>query len=262
MSKTTESSIVSKCAQVLDVLSDAGGPLPYSDIVARTGFAKSSCHRILAVLQAEDMVSYDGLSRSYRAGNRINRWKRGLTHPTDLQAAAVGELQRLNHAHGLNVALSVLDGDTLLYLLTEQEQAQRYADRTGDRAPLHCTAGGKLLLAHAPTHRREKLLSGMALEKFTEFTITDAAVLADALPRIVAAGYAVSDREEYLRVVGVAAPVRDMQGRVVAALSMWGLHAPAGQPQVSDHIAGLLLAAERISERMGWSGQTPGPGGA
>jgi len=256
MSKPSESSIVSKCARLMDVLSDAGGPLPYSEIVARTGFAKSSCHRILSVLQAEDMVLYDDLSRRYRAGGRISRWKRGLTHPSDLQSAAVEELKVLNRTLGLNVALSVLDGDTLLYLLTEQDQALRYADRTGDHAPLHCTAGGKLLLAHVPSHRREKLLANLGLEKFTEHTITDPTTLAEVLSGIVDTGYAVSDREEFLRVVGVATPVRDMQGRVVAALSMWGFHAPAGQAQVTEHCADLSKAADRISERLGWTGQT------
>ena len=61
-----------------------------------------------------------------------------------------------------------------------------------------------------------------------------------------------SDREEYLKEVGAAAPVFDHNGDVIGAISMWGM---TGQNQIENLLqdkSKLLAAAAEISRKFGF----------
>ena len=165
MARPTDSSIVAKCAKIMDVLTHAKRPMVFSDIVAQTGFVKSSCHRVLAVLQSEGLVEYERSGRTYKPGSRFQEWARaGFRHP-DLQQVVAEPVDRLSEATGMNIALSVLDGDTILYLRTSNHVAVRYAARPGDHAPLHCTAAGKVFLAFMSEKQRRSVLESAGVGK-------------------------------------------------------------------------------------------------
>jgi len=252
MARNTESSIVAKCAQVMDVLSAARQPLAFSEIVQQTGFVKSSCHRILGVLQAEELVSYDDGTRTYRTGARLNNWARSAWQRVDLQQAAGKPMTALSESSGLNAALSILDSETILYLRTADQIPVRYAARAGDHAPLHCTAAGKLFLAHMAEKSRKQVLSSLKLERYTEFTKTSVEELVHELPGIAIRGYAIAEREEFLHVSGIAAPVRNAQGDVTAALSLWMIHDDQHGEGIDQHADSLKAAALAISKGIGW----------
>jgi len=84
---------------------------------------------------------------------------------------------------------------------------------------LHATAIGQVLLAHAPPEIQEEVLSG-ELEAFTPRTYTDRETLERLLRDIRHIGYAVSDRQVDNVHIGVAAPVRDANHTVIAAISL------------------------------------------
>lgn len=252
MGRSAESSIVTKCAQVMDILSSARKPLVFSDIVEQTGFVKSSCHRILAVLQSELLVEYDKSSKTYRTGKRLRQWARFAWLGNDLQQLSVEAVNRISDSTGLNAALSVLDGESILYLLTANQLKVRYAARSGDHAPLHCTAAGKVFLAYLPDGRRKQLLSTLKFEKYTEFTKTSATDLMHELLSTVSKGYAVASKEEFLQVTGVAAPIRNEQNEVVACLSVWAQDQLASADTVQASVGTLIDASNSISQQIGW----------
>jgi DNA-binding IclR family transcriptional regulator len=256
MTKPAESSIVHKCAQVLDILTQAHEPITFSQIQLETGFVKSSCHRILAVLQSEQLVDYNKSAKTYRTGTRLRTWSQAAWRRTDLQDAASEIMTELSHKTGMNSALSVLDSDCILYVRTINLVPARFAAHSGDHAPLHCTAAGKIFVAHMNPEVRDDLLSSISFEKHTEHTITQAADLIAQIPDILQQGTAVAEREEILQVTGIAAPVRDAQGEIVAALSLWSLAKTASPEEVSAQGPFVIEAAEAISSQLGWSPQT------
>ena len=89
----------------------------------------------------------------------------------------------------------------------------------GGRYQLHVTAIGQVLLAFAPKHVQEEVLGG-DLPAYTPNTYTDRATLERVLADIRRTGYAVSDRQVDMAHLGVAAPVRDASGQVIAAVSL------------------------------------------
>ena len=251
MSRTVGSSIITKSGQVIDVLTQAHRPLKFSEIVERTGFVKSSCHRILAILQSEQLVEYDTQSRSYRSGARLHKWARAVWNRADIQQAASAGMADLCERTRMNVALSILDNDSVLYLRTVDFFNARFASHAGDRASLHATAAGKVFLSHMVPARRQATLKRITLEKFTDFTVVSRAQLNDQCLEAAEAGFAVADREEALQVTGIAAPVFGADGSVVASLSLWSVaeaHSPA---QVIDQSGALLHSAGLVSGELG-----------
>jgi DNA-binding IclR family transcriptional regulator len=253
MPKAPSSSIVSKCAKVMDVLSVAKTPMQFSEVVEATGFVKSSCHRILAVLISEGLAEYDTANRTYRTGTRLHQWARSAWRRIDLQKLAGDEMLRLNDVTGLNAALSILDGNSILYLRTEDHVPIRLAARAGDHAPLHCTAAGKVFLAFAPPARRDELLGQITYDKYTEYTLTSRQQVERDLLLTQARGYGTALREEFLQITGMAAPVRDEKGDVIAAVSLWSLDRDASPEAVIARAGDLLDGVKRISQQIGWA---------
>lgn len=250
MARTPESSVVAKCALVLDVLTQARRPLGFSDIAARTEFAKSSCHRILAVLQSEHLVEYDKAARVYRPGRRLDTWARAVSRRKDLQDAARDLMADLSEETHMNVALSILDRDTILYLRTVDFFSERFASHAGDHAPLHCTAAGKSFLAHMAPKRLQVTVSDLKLDKFTEHTITSLENLLAEFPEVRRQGFASARGEETLQVTGIAAPIFKEQDQVAACLSLWSTSEHATPDEVIASAPRLMACANEITDRL------------
>ncbi len=255
MAKPSESSIVAKCALVLDVLAASRSPMTFSQLVEKTGFVKSSCHRILSVLMTERMVTFDKDTRRYETGERLNQWARLAWRRVDLQDVAIAEMRRLSDDLAMNVALSVLDGLTLLYLRTVDHEPLRYAFVMRDHAPLHCTAAGKVFLAHMTEARRNRFLDDLTFEKLTEKTISSRAELTKELSIVSKNGYGLSLEEEFTNVFGIAAPIWNEDNSVAACLSLWKSATQADARESLLACEGALRAAsDRISNGLGWRG--------
>lgn len=254
LSKPPASSIVSKCARLMDVLASSRSPMTFTQIVESTGFVKSSCHRLLAVLVGERLVTYDKSTRTYRTGERLNEWSRLVWRRADLQEVAGSEMVRLSEQLSANVALSVMDASSILYLRTVDHVPVRYAAVMGDHAPLHCTAAGKVFLANMTERKRKDLLSDLTLNKMTERTLVDLDALDHDLLAIRQNGYGLALEEEALSVFGIAAPVWGEDGTVAACLSIWMVSSQPDAPSVIESYAPhLQLSATNMSKAMGWT---------
>ncbi len=251
MSRAPGSSIIAKSSQVIDVITAAHRPLSFSEIVAGTGLVKSSCHRILAVLQGEHMIDYDKRTRIYRSGPRLQKWARAVWNRADIQQAAGPYMADLCDKTQMNTALSILDGNSLLYLRTVDFFNARFASHAGDRAPLHATAAGKVFLAHMSPSRLDVALEHMEFETFTPNTLKSAQDVREQCPAIREAGYAQADREEAPKVTGIAAPIWNTENKHVACLSLWSTTQTHDVAQVQALSDLLIEATQRISADLG-----------
>lgn len=252
MPRNSESSIVAKCAQVIDILSNARRPLGFKEITDTSGMVKSSAHRILSVLLSEDLVEYDKANKVYRVGSRLNAWGRAIWRRLDMQMDPAAELETICEHTNMNAALSILDGDSVLYLRTLNSVPYRLASHPGDHAPLHSTAAGKVFLANMPLHRRELAMGEMRFERMTEYTIQDPTRLQAELDTIQERGYGLAVQEEHFQVIGMAAPIRDIQGDVTACLSLWTLIDLISPEKVESFAPELIATTERISRQSGY----------
>ncbi|HEX7007523.1 MAG TPA: IclR family transcriptional regulator [Alphaproteobacteria bacterium] len=222
------------------------------------GLDKASVHRQLKALEAEGFVE-QGRDRRYRLGFAALRLASVRLAQTTLVDVARPHVLELWRRTGETVQLSTLDGDGVLYLhILESPQPIRVASRVGEVGPLHCTAAGKVLLAHLPAPRRAALLA-RPLAALTPRTVTDPARLERELATVRARGYAL-DNEGFIAFLRVAAaPVRDSSGAVVAALAVGG---PSIRitPAVLRRLAGqVVAAADAIARELGYAGGVSAP---
>ena len=128
----------------------------------------------------------------------------------------------------------------------------RETNWVGRRTPFHCAANGKALLAFQPEEMIERILAG-PLPRMTDRTIAEPGAVRAELARVRACGYARAVGELEAGLNGVAAPIRDAGGSVVAAVSASGPAYRVTVERLADLGALVVDTAERISERLGYS---------
>ena len=255
----TKSSIVSRSVIVLDVICSSRTRLNFAEITQKCGFPKSSTHRILSILREEGLVALDPLRNLYRPGPKFLSLATDALNAADLVDIAGQMLQKLSSESKLGATIGILDEGHVLWLqIIDYPSRHRTAPRVGDRTPAHVVASGKVLLAFSNSLQRKSIIGMMQFEAFTHRTITDPATFEAELDNAREMGLAISNREEFLQDVGMAAPVFDHNGDVVAAIGVFDM---TGRLSVKDlllHKDKLLGAAGHISAQLGFHDTTKG----
>ena len=255
------SSIISKSTALLDAVCASATPLTFTQIGNATGLHKSSTHRILSILMQERLLAFDPDRRTYQPGPRLVGWAACAFRTNDLPGLAGAAMEALCDKTGAHVALSILEGSSVLYLKTVNNTTPyRLAPRVGERSPVHACAAGKALLAYQRPQEREAMLQQIDLERFTEFTITTPQALDENLRQVRERGFALCDREEFLQVAGISAPLFGHHGDVVAAISLWNVVERQDIKQLSSYRTELISVTKSLSARLGF--EAPASGGA
>ncbi len=137
------------------------------------------------------------------------------------------------------VVLEVLAGQSTVLLYAAEGPGPVFIrEAAGEKRPVHTSAGGKLLLAHASPEIRDRYLAHK-LPKVTPNTITDLAELNAQFMKIREQGFAIDNEEVHIGIRAVAVPVFNENQHAIAAIVMTGL----AQKIVLEHchsIAGVL----------------------
>lgn len=205
---------------VLDLIGDQGS-LSFAEIVAGLELPKSSAHALLRTMEDRHYLRQDRASGSYRLGSRIWDLARSRHELDDLRALVRPLMDGLVERTGETVQLATLEDLSAVYLdLSESPHPVKLTSRAGARLPAHTSAIGKALLAELDPAELERRLDDAELERLTEHTITDPAALIAELEAVRRRGYSVDDEEFAIGLRCIAMPIRDQDGRAVAALSV------------------------------------------
>ena len=246
------SSILNKSMALLDLVAASQTPLTLGDVALKSGLPKSSAHRLLVLLREAQALSYDPEHQTYVPGSRLMRWGVQTLQNDTLATIAAPHMRMLCQDTGMRVALSMMDGNSVLYLhTTETGSPFRLAPRIGQHSPLHASAAGKLFLASLAEKDLRTRLETYDLEKCTEFTITDRQGLLEEVSKVQRNGFAVSAREEFRQTSGLAVPILSKGKTSVAALSIWNVGDADLLVELKAHIERLQQAAADIQKGYG-----------
>jgi IclR family KDG regulon transcriptional repressor len=201
-------------------------------------------------------VERDEQTGQYTLGLSCLELARAYYKGNDVRRAALPELDRLRNETRETVHLAVLDELEVVYIekLEGLQPIGLMGSHVGGRAPAYCTGVGKALLAHLPRDVVRRNFEGTKLHRYTPHTIVTLKGLLAELATISVRGFSLDNEEHEVGVCCVAAPIRDMRGDVIAALSISG---PADRLDPIEHnetiIANAIRTAHRISSRMGYS---------
>ncbi|MCF6473911.1 IclR family transcriptional regulator [Nonomuraea sp. MG754425] len=231
---------------ILLALSTAARPVTLSQLCRSTGLPKSTAHRILGVLCSRGLARRVG--NAYLPGGLLESMA-GIARARvpGTRTVVLPYLLYLFETTRQTVNLAVPSGLEARYverLYGHNRVGSRSDDL--DRAPLHCTATGKALLAFDQKLCRELMARG-AFERLTRRTITNLTGLERELAQVRAHGVAYS-REEFTEGVAcVAAPVFGPGGRICMSV---GVAAPAHLAPLARLGISVRGAAQAISARL------------
>ncbi len=212
---------VTALARGLEVINAFGADSPemtLSEVAQRTGLNVATVRRSLITLEQLGYVRRR--ERRFLLSAKVLTLGASYLESMNLKEVAQHHLVELVDRFHDAASLTVLDRFEVVYIAhVPSDQRVRHGRSVGSRLPAHATSTGIVLLANGPTERREKLLAAAPLAAYTSRTPTTEKELRSRFARALKDDYAVAaDTIEY-GAVAVAVPVRDGQGRVVAALN-------------------------------------------
>jgi len=245
--KTYNVRAVERAMRILSCFDGQHPELGVSEIAQATGLHKATVHRILMTLFNGGFLERTVDGERFRLGLRLMELGLGALRSLDFRRATFPYMQQLVERFQEICTLSMLDRGLVLYVeVVHSEHSLTIAARVGRLLPAHCTASGKVLLAFLPTEVMEPILNA-PLAAYTEKTITSPDQLREELKVVRQRGYALADEEFEVGIWAISAPIRDMDGNVIAALSMPFPTNRLRRERIPEIAQALLEAANAVS---------------
>jgi IclR family KDG regulon transcriptional repressor len=238
---------VERAMQILSAFDSEHADRGVSEIAQVTGLHKATTHRIMMTLLNGGFLERTQDGERFRLGTRLVELGLGALRGLDLRRAAFPYMEQLVERFDETCDLGIFDRGMVLYVeVVHSEHSLTIAARIGRRLPAYCTASGRVFLAFLPPQVVEPLLN-QPLEPCTEKTTTSLAQLREELEATRQRGYALDDEEFEAGIRAVSAPIWDIDGNVIAALSVPGPVHRMPPPRMSEIAAALLEACDAIS---------------
>lgn len=246
---------VQSLARGLSVITafDADHPsMTLSDIAGRTGLTRATARRFLHTLVELGYVRFDG--KWFTLTPQVLRLGTAYLSGLGLPQIAQPHLEQLSARLGESTSAAVLDGDEIVYVArVATRRIMTVGITVGTRFPAYATSMGRVLLAGLPPEELEAHLARTDLAALTGHTVVEPDRLRAELDRVRAQGWALVDQELEAGLRSVAAPLRDRDGEVVAAINVsTSTHALPELPR--EYVDAVVATAATISADLASSG--------
>ncbi len=192
--------------------------LTLSEIAAAAGMPAATARRCLLTLEELGYVTRRG--RAFLLRPKVLELGAAYLESMDIEHLTKTHLEELARLTGDSAALSVLDGNDIVYVSrTSVRTLVRLEAHVGSRFPAHVTSMGRVLLAGLSTEQLEQYFRTQKFVALTTQTVIEPKRLHALIVECRRAGYSAVEDELAYGVVAVAVPVFDQSGRVVAALN-------------------------------------------
>jgi DNA-binding IclR family transcriptional regulator len=208
---------VDRAALLVSTVVQADEPLAFAELAEECGLPRSTTSRLLTALERTELVERDE-SGAYVAGPLF--WRYATRHDPfeEVARAAAPVLHQVGDATGETVNLGMPRGGRVIHVAqVDSRYLLGTRDWTQIEVPAHASSLGKVLFAHGALP-----FPAGPLARLTDRTITEEAALRRALAACRRRGYATTVDELEVGLTGVAAPVRNGRGDVIAALGISG----------------------------------------
>ena len=244
-------SMIERMTLILDAFNGPTARLTLEDVARRTRLPRSTAHRILDQLVKQRWLAHH--SFGYGLGQRALGLGGQDGGHGKIREAAAPLLHELQITTGLVAHLAVLDDAEVFYLdKLGGRLAASVPSRVGGRAPAHCTALGKAMLAWLEPEQVDALL-GENISRFTSRTIGELGTLHQELHRIrQRRGLAFERGESYPGIACVAAAIRGAEGPVAGISLVGDIRTPL------ENVAPLVVTAARETAQILFPGSAPG----
>ncbi|MFQ5839614.1 MAG: IclR family transcriptional regulator [Candidatus Methylomirabilales bacterium] len=247
---------VMRALSLLDVLAAQGREMGIVELSKQVRLHASTVHRLLGTLVEGGYAHQNPETGRYALSIKFYQLAQASLEQMDFRRVARPHLERIARLTGETANLVVLDQDEVFYVdKVESPQSLKFLARIGHRAPLYCTAVGKVLLAYLDEHAMGVVLDQLTLTRHTGNTITTMTQLRRELRKVRGQGFAV-DREECEQGAScLAVPLRDHSGSVIAALGISGPTVRMTEKRIAELIPSVIREGAEVSKTLGFQGE-------
>ncbi|WP_144148553.1 IclR family transcriptional regulator [Paraburkholderia sp. BCC1884] len=219
-----------------------------TDVAAATGLTRAGARRILLTLQTLGYVEAEG--RLFRLTPKI--LDLGFAYLTSMPFWNLAEpvMEQLSAEVHESCSAAVLDRTEIVYVLrVPTHKIMTINLSIGSRLPAYCTSMGRVLLSALDDETLEATLSSAPLYAHTARTVTDKEELKKVIAQVRRQGWAIVDQELEGGLISLSAPIRNRQGRVIAAMNISGnAQRNSAKQMVKAFLEPLQNAAQTVSE--------------
>ncbi|GAB7526399.1 IclR family transcriptional regulator [Paraburkholderia sp. 2C] len=225
-----------------------------TDVAAATGLTRAGARRILLTLQTLGYVEADG--RLFRLTPRI--LDLGFAYLTSMPFWNVAEpvMEALSAEVHESCSAAVLDRTEIVYVLrVPTHKIMTINLSIGSRLPAWCTSMGRVLLSSLDDTALDAILDASNLHAHTPRTVTDKNELKQIIAQVRRQGWAINDQELEEGLISISAPIRNRQGRIIAAMNISGnAQRNSAKQMVRTFLEPLQKAAQDVSDRVALRG--------
>ncbi|MGD8294766.1 MAG: IclR family transcriptional regulator [Desulfobacterales bacterium] len=242
-----------RAISILNLFRSTRNPLGISEMAQALNLAKTTVHGLVSTLERNGFLKKDTTTRKYRLG--LSLFELGTIKAADLEInqRAFYPLRKLSNDINRLCRVAIWDRESVVVTMTVQPQGHEITARQfGPRLPGYCTALGKAVLANMFEPELAAYLDKTDLIAYTPNTISNRRLLAEDLNQTKIRGYSISRMEILPYQAGLGAPVMDISGMAVGAVST-RLNAGDLDTDFMMTAAGeLMRTAHQLSVDMGY----------
>lgn len=250
---SSESTSIDQALNILEIFSEKNTNLGVTEISKTLKMSISTAHRTLLILKRRGYVEQDSRRGKYKLGLKVFELSCVFQNQTYFIEVAMPHLEHLASLANETINLAVLDQNQreIVYIAKiGSSEVLRTDIQIGTRLLAHCTALGKVLLAHLPESQlRKRFPPHTDIPTYTSNSLSNTDELRKCLEQVGRSGFAIDNEEFKEGVKCIAAPLRALSGKVVAAIS---IAAPTSRcsPKRTEELKDMIIeVSNRISHR-------------
>ena len=242
---------VQKALNLLEALVRSGQPRRLTELARQLTLTKPNVYRLLSTLSVLGYVKKDPLTSLYSP--TLKMWEMGslLVRDVDLVSVANPRLRRLCEEARESVQLAVFDAGFAVYVdKVDSSHPLKAMTTIGSRLPATVVSTGKAILAWLPSESLD--VAFQQVKRYTPQTLMRRKDIEQDLRETRERGYSINRGEFRQGVCGIAVPVRDRSGGVIASIGIWGAEPNilGSRREELAHLA--MIAARDISRDLGY----------
>lgn len=249
--------VVNRISVILDLFLTKGNNLSLTNIVAETGYNKTTTHRLLAQMMQEGFIAKDPETNHYSIGVKLFELGMLYYRSMDLVKIAHSFLTDLATDFKGTSFLCVYDSASMDGIFLERVEWKYYFKDVmvwqGGRLPMNCGAAPLALLAAFPDEEVKKIIKEKGLTQLTEKSLATEEELFSELSEIRSRGYSLTKEDISAGLASVGAPIYGPDEKVIASISLSGTVNEYEGATLQERVKRVLEAAAILTVKMGGS---------
>ncbi|SHJ54900.1 transcriptional regulator, IclR family [Anaerobranca californiensis DSM 14826] len=238
---------------ILEELAKNEKGIGITELSKKLSLSKSTVHRLITTLMHMGLVQQDPIFKTYSLGLKVFELGFKVINDLEIKKKANPYIEALAKEINETVHLAIIDNNEIVYIdKVESSRTLKMYSQIGKRAPVHCTALGKVILAYSDEKKVESILMHSKLKRYTNNTITDKDKFKEHLAKVRELGYAIDNIEHEEGVRCVAAPIFDYTNKVIGAISISGPTVRISEDRIKELAELITSTAHKISKSLGY----------